>query len=167
MMSFQGELQASLGWRWSDGATFDARLDYVRALPGAGSLPGAAWLAERRTLVNGQAVIYDLTCLMRQVLGDSHVTTLAGVYALLVVNHTVDGGSLRLGGAESDAWSEPFAADSGQLAVPPDGTALLASRATPWPVDQANRHLRLAAADGDVEYSLALLGIVPGPGSSA
>lgn len=167
-MSFQAEMRAALGWRWSEGATFDARLDFARQVldrDGLGS--AAAWSAEGELLPDGHARTYDLTYLVRAVLGDALVTPLAGVYALLIVNHSADGGSLWVGGAASDPWIGPFGAGGGPLCVAPEGAALLASRAAPWPVDQARRNLRLEALGGDVQYSVALIGIAPGPGSSS
>lgn len=164
-MSFQAEIRTLIGWRWSDGATYDARLDYARQwLDAHAAGAEAAWLTERQPLGNGQSVAFDLTYLVRDVLGDKLVTAFAGVHVLLMVNHAPDGGTLCVGGAEADAWNAPFGA--GPLIVAPDGAAMLASRAAPWPVDHARRNLRLAAAGGDVQYSLALLGMMSGSGSS-
>ncbi len=166
-MSFQAEMRAALGWRWTEGATFDARLDYARQWLDEHTFGAeAAWSVEHATLPGGHTQTYDLTHLVRYVLGDVLVTALAGVHAMLIVNHSPDGGSLHVGGAGADAWWAPFAAAGGQLVVAPDGAALLASRAAPWPVDQANRNLRLEAIGGDVQYSLALLGVGPGAPSA-
>ncbi len=163
-MRFQAEIRAALGWRWSDGATFDARLDYARQWRDEhGTGCEAAWSAEHETLPDGHYVTLDLANLVRNVLGDMLVTSLSGVHVLLVVNHAPDGGVLHVGGAASNAWRGPLG--DGPLAVAPDGALLLATRAVPWPVEAAHRNLQLAAADGDVQYSIALLGITPGAAS--
>ncbi len=167
-MRFQADMRAALGWRWTEGATFDARLEFGRQLLDAHGLGSeAAWSAEDELLPGGHAQTYDLTHLVRAVLGDALVTSLEGVYAMLVVNHSPDGGSLHVGGAAADPWTGPFGAGGGPLVVAPEGAALLASRAAAWPVDQAARNLRLEAVGGDVQYSLAVVGVAPGPGSSA
>ncbi len=163
-MSFHAEILASLGWRWTDGATFDARLDFARTLLAETGL-AATWLAERHALGSGESETHDLTYLTRQVLGDRLVTAFVGIQALLIVHHLAEGGVLRMGEGGPDAWLAPFGA--GPLSIGPDGAALLASRAAPWPVDGGHRNLRLAAHGGEVQYSIALLGVTAGAGSGA
>ncbi len=164
-MSFEAEVRSSIGWRWSEGATFDDRLEYVRQwLEAEATGSEAAWVIENRLIEEGQSVTFDLTYLERDVLGDVLVTSLAEVNALLIINHAADGGQLYVGGADVDAWDAPL--DGGRLIVAPDGAVMLASRTAPWPVSGSHRNLRLTASGGDVMVSIALMGAAPGSSSS-
>ncbi len=164
-MSFRAEVRSSMGWRWSDGATFDGRLEYARQwLEAEATGCEAAWVIENRLIQNGQSVTFDLTYLERDVLGDVLVASLAELNALLIINHAADGGQLHVGGADVDGWDAPL--DGGRLIVAPDGAVMLASRTAPWPVDGSHRNLRLTASGGDVVYSIALMGAMPGASSS-
>jgi hypothetical protein len=154
-----------MGWRWSDGATFDDRLEYVRQwLEAEATGSEAAWLISNQLLQDGQSVTFDLGYLERDVLGDILITSLSEVSAVLLINHAADGGQLYVGGADVDAWDAPL--DGGRLIVAPDGAVMLASRAAPWPVDGSHHNLRLAASGGDVMYSIALMGATPVSSSS-
>ncbi len=164
-MSFQAEVRSSMGWRWSDGATFDDRLEYVRQwLEVETTGAEAAWLAEDQLLATGQSILVDLTCLERNVLGDILITSLSEVATLLIVNHAADGGRLYIGGSPIDPWDAPL--DGGRLIVPPNGAVMLAGRTFAWPVDSSHRNLQLAAAGGDVKYSIAVIGATPSSSSS-
>jgi len=159
-MTFKAEIQASLGWNWSEGAVDNQRLDYARQLlQGNGDNQAeAVWHAEDQVLLSGASVTLDLSALERTILGDTNTVTFLSIKALLIVNASTSGGHLLVGGAASDQWSEPFGADGDQVAVPPDSPLLLCNRQAGWPVDGANRNLKLAAVDGNVTYCLAIVG---------
>lgn len=159
-MSFKAEIKASLGWNWSDGATDNRRLDYVRQLldgNGDGQAE-AVWHAEEQTLPEAASSTLDLTELTRMILGDTHTVSFLTVKALLIVNHGNGDGELLLGGAEEDEWSESFGADGDQVVVPPDSPLLLAGRRNGWTVNASHRNLKLASLAGDVTYSIAIVG---------
>jgi hypothetical protein len=159
-MTFRAEIIAAIGWDWNEGAVDNDRLDYARQLllGNGDNQAEAVWHAENQTLLEGASVTLDLTALARTVLGDTNTLTLLTVKALLVVNEGAAGGHLLVGGAASDEWSAPFGADGDQAAVPPDSPLLLANRKAGWPVDLANRKLKLAAVGGNVSYSIAIVG---------
>lgn len=168
-MTFQAEILASLGWTWNDGAVDNRRLDCVARLPGGNgdNQAQAVWHAENQLLLSGAAVTLDLAALTRTILGDLNTVAMVAVKALLVVNHNQDGGSLVLGGAETDEWSAPFGAAGDQVLVPRASPMLLAHCQTGWDVDAAHRNLRLAASGGDVSYSIAIVGTTTRAGSGS
>jgi hypothetical protein len=168
-MSFKGEVKASLGWNWSEGAVDNDRLDYSgQLLLGNGENQAeAVWHVEQQTLLGGAAVDLDLSNLGRAILGDLHVVTLLGVKALLIVNEGAEGGTLLVGGAASEAWSAPFGAAGDRVAVPPQSALLLSNRGAGWPVDHSHRNLKLAAAGGEVVYSMAVVGTITAAGSGS
>jgi len=168
-MSFKGELRASLGWNWSDGATDNGRLDYAaQLLSGNGDGQAeAAWHLAGQTLANGESTTLDLTNLTRTILGDLHTVTFLTVKALLVVSHAASVGELALGDAAADTWSAPFGGDSERVFVPPDSPMLLANRRSGWAVDDSNRNLKLAAVGGEVLFSIAVLGTITASGSGS
>jgi len=168
-MSFKGELRASLGWNWNDGATDNGRLDYAATLlEGNGDDQAeAVWHEEDQTLLSGQSTTLDLTNLTRTLLGDVHTVTFLTVKALLIVSDDAGEGDLLVGDAAADEWSQPFGGDGERIVVPPDSPALLANRQTGWPVDDSNKNLKLAADGGDVTYSIAILGTITAAGSGS
>lgn len=168
-MGIKAEIRASLGWKWDDGALLNDRLEYAaQLLDGTGTNQAeAAWLAEGQTLLDAGATTHDLTYLTRTLLGDTHVTTLLTVRAVLLLNHSTSAGTLIVGGAASNAWSAPFADSSDKLEVPPDGVALLTTRAAGWTVDASHCNLKLAASGGDVDYSIAVIGNLTASGSGS
>jgi len=166
-MFFKGEIRAALGWIWSDGAVDNQRLDYAASWAG-GNGPDqaeAVWHCENQALANGVAATLDLAALARTVLGDLNHVGFVAVKALLAINHSPGGGSLLVGGAETEAWSGPFGAAGDRVHVPPGSPLLVANRGAGWAVDAANRNLRLAAVGGDVVYSIAILGTVNAQGT--
>ena len=166
-MTFKAEIRASLGWNWLDGAADNARLDYVRQLL-EGNVAGqaeAVWHAAGQTLLDGASLTLDLTALTRTVLGDLNTLMLLTVRALLIVSSGDSVGKLVLGGAAADAWWGPFAAEGQQLVIPPGGPLLLAHPGDGWPVDDTHKSLKLAALDGDVTYSIAIVGTTTAAGS--
>jgi len=168
-MGMKAEIRASLGWNWSDEALLNERLDYAaQLLDGSGANQAeAAWLADAQTLLDAGSTTYDLTDLTRTLLGDMHVTTLLAVRAVLLINHNTSAGTLIVGGATSNVWSAPFGDGSDKLVVPPDGVALLSTRASGWAVDASNCNLKLAADGGEVDYSIAVIGNLTASGSGS
>ena len=94
-------------------------------------------------------------------------TCLLSVKALMILNDADSAGTLVVGGAGGDEWSAPFGADGDALQVAPDGAVLLANRQAGWPVDDANKLLKLSASGGDVTYSIALAGTLTAEGSGS
>ena len=168
-MSFKAQIQASVGWNWSDGAVDNDRLDYAeQLLDGNGSNQAeAVWHEEAATLADAASTTLDLTDLTRTVLDDTHTVTFLTVKALLIVNHDTSDGELLVGNAASDEWSEPFGADGDQARVPPDSPLLLANRPSGWNVDASNKNLKLAASSGAVDYSIAIIGTTTAAGSGS
>jgi hypothetical protein len=93
-------------------------------------------------------------------LGANHRIVFDSIKAILLVNQTAEGGTLLVGGAETEPWAEPFAAADQQVVVPPDSPLLLANRQEGWPVDSTHHHLKIAASGGNVTFSLAILGVL-------
>lgn len=158
---FNAELLAQIGWRWTSGAVVDeGRLRFSRQLSnGIGANQAeAVWYDQEVVLADGGQRILDLTALRRWIFEDELLTVLATVRALAVVNQSSGAAQLIVGGATSDEWSAPFGADGDTLVLPPDAVLLLAAPAAGWPVDTANRNLRLAASGGPAVYSIAVLG---------
>ena len=159
-MSFNAEIKAAIGWNWTGGATDNDRLDYAeRLLEGNGNDQAeAVWHADSQSLSSGASTTLDLTALTRTILGDTHSLTLLKVKALLLVSRSTSVGTLLVGAAASDQWSEPFGADGDQIEVPPDSPMLLSNRQTGWTVDASNKNLAMSAVGGDVDYAIAIVG---------
>ena len=161
-MSFKAELKTSLGWNWIEGAVDNGRFEFAKSLLG-GSGAGQAdsvWFENEQSLTSGAATVVDLTDLPRVLLGSNHRIVFDVVKGILLINQSADGGSLILGGAETEPWAEPFGAADQQVVVPPDSPLLLVNRQAGWPVDATHHHLKLAASGGDVTYGLAILGVL-------
>ena len=168
-MTFKAEIRASIGWNWSHGAQDNNRLDYGRPLaegPGGGQAE-AVWHLDRQALPNGLATVLDLTALKRDVLAAVLTTTFVRVKGLMLTCDASSTGRLVLGGAGNAEWSAPFGADGDTLEVQPDGAVFLADRKDGWPVDDAHKLLMLAAAGGNVTYSLAVVGTLTATGSGS
>ncbi len=168
-MSFKGEIKASAGWNWNEGAVDNDRLDYAeQLLDGNGDNQAeAAWHAESQTLLSGTSTTLDLSNLTRTVLGDAHAVTFLTVKALLIVNESTGTGELIVGGAASNIWSAPFGSATDTVDVPPDSPLLLANRKDGWVVDASNQNLKLTASGDDVTYSIAVLGTITAAGSGS
>jgi len=169
MMSFKADVKASIGWDWDAGAVDNDRLDYaVRFLEGTDdNRAEAVWHLEDQTLLNGSGTTLDLTALTRTIFGETFTFTLLTVRALLIVNQSTVGGELLVGDAAADQWSEPFGADGDQICIPLSSPLLLVNRQAGWPVDDSNKNLKLAAAGGDVTYSIAIVGTTTASGSGS
>jgi hypothetical protein len=171
-MSFKAEVKAAVGWDWNDGVPDNGRLQWsTRFSKGTG--PGQAetlWRAENHVLAAAQSDVLDLTCLPRSILGGTLTSALTSVRGIVVINHA-PAGELVVGGAGGDEWSAPFGADGDTLVLAPQSAVTLTNSQQGWPVDRANRLLRLMANGGPVTYSIALLGTTtvapPGSGSGS
>lgn len=162
-MSFQGQIKASFGWEWDEGATDSSDLKFNETLAdGVGvNQAEAVWHKEDVELLNAASTTYDLTSLIRTVIGDTtHVTALVSVNGILIINKSTAGGEVLVGGAASDEWSEPFGADGDKVRVPLDSPLVLVSRRCGWEVDDSNKNLKLLAQGGDVTYSIAIIGTI-------
>jgi hypothetical protein len=162
---FQAEIAASLGWRWTSGTTSDAgQLRYAGPLATGSQAcqAEAVWHDEHALLLAGAARNLDLTALTRALFDDMLSTVLTAVKAILIVNDPTSTGRLFVGPAAQKGWSGPWAGTGNWLEVPPDGVLLLGGRQAGWPVDASHCSLRLAASDGDVDYSVAILGTLAG-----
>ena len=168
-MSFKGEIKASAGWNWNEGAIDNDRIDYAeQLLDGNGDNQAeAAWHEESQTLSQGTSTTLDLSNLTRTVLGDAHAVTFLTVKALLIVNESTGVGELIVGDAASNIWSAPFGSATDEVVVPPDSPLLLANRKDGWVVDASNRNLKLTASGDDVTYSIAVLGTITAAGSGS
>jgi hypothetical protein len=162
-MAFQGQIKAYLGWEWDDGAKDASNLSVNDTwADGVGvNQAEAVWHKEDVELLNAASTTYDLTALVRSVIGDTtHVTSLVSVNAILIVNQSTSGGELVIGGAAANEWSEPFGADGDKVKVPLDSPLLLGNRRCGWEVDDSNKNLKLLAQGGDVTYSIAIIGTI-------
>jgi hypothetical protein len=167
-MTFKAEIRASLGWDWNDGVVDNGRLEYAKSCA-QGHDDGqaeAVWHAADQILLEGGATHLDLTALVRSALGGTFDTCLLRVKALLVVHQAGDG-KLVLGGAGGAEWSAPFGADGDTLEIPAQSALLLVNRQDGWPVDDANKLLRLSAVGGHVTYSVAIVGTTTADGSGS
>jgi len=166
---FKASLVAGLGWKWTSGTVIDdGRVRYAQPLTDADvtARAEAVWHDASAILLDGASRNLDLTALERAVFDDVLRTVFADVKGLLVVN---EGGPGRLvvGGADEDAWFGCFGAPDHTVEVPPHSALVLSHRQDGWPVDGARCNLKLAAAGGDVTYSIAILGTLTSGGSSS
>jgi hypothetical protein len=164
-MTFRADINTSIGWNWSQGASDNGRLNDTRTLlegNGDGQAE-AVWHIDGETLQSGTAKTLDLTSLQRTILSSSLTTTLLRVKAIFVVNDATSAGDLVLGGADAAQWFAPFGASGETVRLPPDGSLLLSNRRNGWAVDAQNKMLKLLAADGNVTFRLVLLGTLTAP----
>lgn len=158
---FSAELLSQVGWRWtSRGVVDDGRLRHAVSLGSESETNPAEsiWYDEGAQLANATERNLDLQALERPLFGDSLVTSLGSVRAVLVVNQSGTAARLAVGGAGTNEWWGPFGAAGAKIVLPAGGSLLLASPSTGWPVTSAHRQLRLAAEGGAVSYSIALVG---------
>lgn len=162
-MTYAGNLKTEFGWKWNEGTQDNANLVYSKTFTD-GTGPNEAegvWHLEEVELLSGASTTYDLTALTRTVLGDpTHTTTFVTIKAIEVVNLSTSGGTLEVGGAGSNEWSEPFGADGDKVKCPLDSPLVLSSRRCGWEVDGTNKNLKVAAVGGDVTYSIAIVGLL-------
>ena len=162
-MSFTAKIQALIDWKWEEGTEDSDTISFAKILADGNELneAEAIWHKESVELLDAASETFDLTALIRTILGDdTHTTTFLLIKAILIVNESTTGGQLLLGGAGSNEWSEPFGADGDIAKVPLNSPRLLANYGCGWEVDNSNRNLKLAASGGDVTYSIAIIGTI-------
>lgn len=162
-MTYKGNIQSVLSWSWTSGTSDNDKLSYSQTLTdGTGvNQAEAVWHKESIVLLSGNSTTYDLTNLIRTVLGDAtHSTTFVTIKAIHLVNLSTSGGELHIGGAATNEWSEMFAADGDKLVIPLDSANLWSSRRCGKEVDGTNKNLKVAAVGGDVTYSIAIVGLI-------
>jgi hypothetical protein len=160
---FAGQIAAELGWKWTgeDGSTVDrgSLRATSRLTDGTDADEAeAVWHVEDASLLNSASSTLDLTALTRTLFGSTHTTTLVTVRALAVVNDAASEGNLVIGDAASDAWTGPLGASGDTLIIPPGGSAFIHAPSAGWEVTASAKDLKLAAAGGDVTYSVAIIG---------
>ncbi len=167
-MTAKAQLRAYLGWEWVAGARDADSLAYTKAFVDgndSGEIEGVYSLDDVVEL-SAAATTYDLTALVRNVLGDAtHTTTFVTIKGILIVNTSTaaGAGTLPAGHAAANEWSAPFGADGDIVEVPPDSPLLVANRQCGWLVDATNKNLKIAASGGDVTYSMAIIGALSLP----
>jgi hypothetical protein len=156
-VSFKSQVNVSLGWNWNQGAVDNGRLDYAKLfLDGGGNPADGVWNAKDRPLAAESSTTLDLTALQNAILGGTHSINFASIRAMWIINRGE--GTLAIGGAAGNEWSAPFGSPGDQIAIPPDSPCLLCNGQSGWPVDAAHRNLKLSANDGDVTYSIVIVG---------
>ena len=176
-MSFTQELRAQLGWDWdTDGAVDKSSLRYLKRFSDevGDEQYMAVWHLESQTLADAASIEWDLTALVREVLGEDITLTFQKVYGIEIVNlNTVAaGGTLTFGDAGYDEWWAPFGKLGDAVKIPPDSPLILFNR-DGWPVQSlgpasssssgegnADRMIKLAAAGAAVTYSIAITGAI-------
>lgn len=171
--SLRCNILAQLGWTWHDhvdaSPTTDAnRLQFQQNLTDdATQRAEAVWHAENQVLADGASTTLDLSALERALFGDTLVTSLLGVRAILIVNRGETGGALLVGGATSDEWREPFGAAGDRVKVMPGGALLLGHPRDGWQVAAGATDLKLEASGGVVTYDVAIVGTTSADSSSS
>lgn len=173
-MSFKGQIQVLLGWRWIDGAKDDDKLLHQKyILDPSGDLENKrVYHRENLTVMAGTPHLWDLTHLTRTIFGMQHVTLFEKVLYLMFENLSPRGsGTLIVGGATFNAWWMPFGAYDHTVEVGPQSPMVLANREG-WDVSASSQSssssgdsdwdnvLQVAASVGSVEYSFAIIGEV-------
>ncbi len=157
---FRVHLAASLGWRWTSGTVTDEgqRTCEQSFSRGSGAAQAEAiWTDTEAVLAAGTPRVLDLTALERPLFGDFLLSILASVKGLWIVNHS-GSGALSVGAAGQSEWSAPFAASGQALQVPPQGVLVLCHPGVGWTVDGSHCKLQLAADEGSITYSIAIVG---------
>lgn len=169
---FKGEVVARLGWKWTadGGVVDDDKLQKAQQITDGtdANEAEAAWQPDggEQTLLNGATSTLDLTALTRALFDDTLSLTLVTVRAILITN-TGTSGTLVVGGAGTNEWSEPFGADGDLVEVPAGSPMILSNLRTGWDVDNSNKNLKLAASGGDVTYEMAIIGTINAAGSGS
>lgn len=176
-MGFTQEIRAQLGWDWdTDGAQDKSSLRYLRRFSDVvGDLENmAVWHLESQVLADAAFIQWDLSALVRNVLGEDITLAFSKVFAIEIVNlNTVAaGGTLTFGDAGFDEWWEPFGKLGDQVTIPPDSPLILFNL-NGWRVQtlgpgsssssgegNADRMIRLAAAGAAVTFSIAITGAI-------
>jgi len=165
---------AELGWTWRDHVGTAPIVDSNRHLFSKRLTDGAAagqanaiWHLEDQTLPCDQSLLLQLDLLEQSLFGDTITIRLASVKALLIVNeNTASPGYLRVGGAPPAPWFAPFGAAAHTIKVMPGCPLLLANVGSGWPIEADAHLLQLQAADGPVDFQIAILGTLAVPHSA-
>jgi hypothetical protein len=176
-MSFTQEIKTFLGWRWDTAGALDRdSLSYLKRFSDVvGDLENmAVWHLEDQVLADGDTIHWDLSALVREVLDADISHAFSKVFAIMIVNLNTrtETGTLTFGDADWDEWWQPFGRLGDTVQIPPDSMVQLVNR-DGWPVEtlgpgsssssgegNADRMLKLAAADADVTYSIAITGAI-------
>lgn len=173
--TLRSSITAGLGWTWRDRAgtsliTDSNRLDFHKSLADGADADeaDAVWHLEDQTLAAGQSTTLELDSLEQTRFGGTIIVPMSKVKAILIVNkNTSQGGYLLVGGAAADEWYAPFGASGDTVKVMPDSPLLLANSRGGWDVQVGNTALKIAAAEADVTYDVAVLGTLAGGSSSS
>jgi hypothetical protein len=174
--TLKSNITARLNWAWRDRSgtlpIVDAnRLDFDLNID-SGEQSGqcnAVWHDEGLTLASGETLVLYLDRLVRTLFGNNVVISFNAVKALLIIQRgaAATSGSLLIGGASLEEWSEPFGAVGDTLNLPPNSPLLLSNVGTGWSVTETSNALALQAIGGPVEFDVAVLGVSPDVGSSS
>lgn len=174
--TLKSNVTTRLNWAWRDRTgslpIVDAnRLGFdldMETGSGAGQC-NAVWHQEGRVLASGESTVLYLDRLTRTLFGNSVVISLDAVKALLLVHRGTAStdGTLLIGGASLEQWSEPFGAAGDTLQLAPNSPLLLCNMIDGWPVTETSNALALQAIGGPVEFDIAILGISPDVSSSS
>ncbi len=162
-VDFAGSIASAFSWRWREdgGQPQDKnKLDYSQAIAnGCEDYEAeAVWYKEAVALLEGNSTTFDLTALTRTILGDTHSTTFVRVKALLILSAATSTGELVVGGAASNEWLGPFRSAGNQIVLGIGSPFQIAAARCGWIVDATHKNLKLLAQNGDVTYSIALIG---------
>lgn len=166
------ELICNTGWSWptaGDAVRDDSKLTYSQKFPdgnGANEIE-AVWHLEDQVLGNGASITLDLTALTREIFDDTLTTTFLTIRAIEISNLNATSGTIIVGNAATNVWSEPFGADAHTVKVPPNAPLVLASPSVGFDVDASNKNLKIAATGASVTYDIAIIGTTTGTGSGS
>jgi len=161
--TFSANVTAAVGWLWRADTlnpSDDDRLAFAKSLTDGDDdyEAEAKWSDEAASLLEGGTRTLDLTALTRTIFGDTHTVVLVRVKAILITVTEASTGQLLVGGAASNEWHEPFGAAGDKIRVPRGSPMLLGCLGCGWEVNDSNKNLKLAACDGDVTYSIVIIG---------
>jgi len=163
--TFKVDIGASFGWLWQSDTLQpqdNDRLAFAKSLTNGEDdyEAEAKWSDEAASLLDGGTRTLDLTALTRTIFGDTHTVTLVRLKALMITLTEASTGQLLVGGAAADEWWYPFGAPGDKLYVPRGSVGMLTSLGCGWQVDNSHKNLKLAAVDGDITYSIAIVGTI-------
>ncbi len=167
MATAKGEIQAILGWNWTDSDTTDkgsigpgaSRVNPIALANGSDSSQiEAAWHLEDQSLLQGGTVTYDLTALPRTLFEDTLEITLIEVKAVLIYNKSTNNAFLTVGNATTDGWLGPFGAKTHTINVMESAPLIFAHPTDGWTVHANNKNLKLACVGATCTYDIAIVG---------
>ena len=158
---FKAELLARIVWRWTSAGVQDSsKVEHSSALTTGFNWneAEAVFYTLSGTLADAESVTLDLTNLTRTVFGDTQVTSLVDLRGLIISNEVEGEGTLIVGDAGANEWSEMFGADGETIKVEPSSPFMIGNILDGWDVDATNKNLKITASGGEVTYSLAIIG---------